>query len=235
MTEESNKTIQRIKLEMAAKRKELHELEVALKEGRKVGADIDACKGYLEVLKKELKSVDDSGHTTFLATKKVISPKFKVDSKKQEILKRLRETNQAIEIHQAKIDGGGLDDAELGKVSLRIETLVQAREEAKVELKSLKQYNHTRFLDMKRIAQDSLTEEEKKNLELREKTLKQSLREARVFSKSPSSQVIDPGSDESTEEPTQQPEELFEKKSPSSDTKPKFETKEDDFEPPVMI
>lgn len=233
--QEESKIVQQIKLEMAQKRKELNKLKEALKEGKGTRADIDACKGYLDVLKKELRSVEDSGHTTFLASKKVISPKFKVGSKKQETLKRLKETNEAIGLYQAKLTDGRLEPMDREKLEIKIETLVQAREEAKIELKALKEYNHTRFLNMKEHTKENLTEEERIRSNEREKTIKQSLREARVLVTGDSGNRSENLKEEPLEEKGSQNEVPQIEGINSSLTVRKQVPDADDLEPPPMI
>ena len=38
-------------------------------------ADIESCEGEIEVLRKELQSLEDGGHTTFIKAKEMLEPK----------------------------------------------------------------------------------------------------------------------------------------------------------------
>ena len=64
------------------KRKELRELRAGMKEGRDLSADMDTCEGEIEVLQKELQSIDEGGHATFVEAKDLIAPKKEISAKK---------------------------------------------------------------------------------------------------------------------------------------------------------
>ncbi|MGE4550320.1 MAG: hypothetical protein AAEJ57_02945, partial [Opitutales bacterium] len=56
-------------------RQQLQELELTQQSGEDNKADIEACKGEMQVLKKEIKSIDEGGHTTFVVAKERLEPK----------------------------------------------------------------------------------------------------------------------------------------------------------------
>ena len=60
-----------------------------MSQGRDVIDDIDACKGEIELLFKELQSIEEGGHTTFLHAKELIAPKKNISSKKNSFVERL--------------------------------------------------------------------------------------------------------------------------------------------------
>ena len=64
--------------EMDQLRKQIRELRNKEASGQNVVQDIEACVGYLKVLKKEKDSIKEGSHTTFLSAKKLISPKLKI-------------------------------------------------------------------------------------------------------------------------------------------------------------
>ena len=55
-----------VRLALRTERSKLKELEQGMSEGRDLSDDIDSCKGEIELLFKELQSIEDGGHTTFL-------------------------------------------------------------------------------------------------------------------------------------------------------------------------
>ena len=47
--------------------------------------DIESCKGEIEVLRKELQSLEDGGHTTFIKAKGMLEPKKNLSSKSKKL------------------------------------------------------------------------------------------------------------------------------------------------------
>ena len=66
-------------------RAKLRELRQGMRSGQDLSDDIDSCSGEIELLMKELQSIEEGGHTTFLDAKKLIAPKKDVSSKKKNI------------------------------------------------------------------------------------------------------------------------------------------------------
>ena len=150
-----NKVLQ----EIADHKTKLRLLKKKYKEGHNVSQDIDGAEGYVEVLKKELISIQEGSHSTFLAAKKIISPKFNVDTKKGKILSKIRTLAKDIRECEAFLSGGDRTREENEDVRKKLEVLRADHAEAQQELKALSQFNHTRFLEMKE-AQQELTENE---------------------------------------------------------------------------
>ena len=150
-----NKVLQ----EIADHKTKLRLLKKKYKEGHNVSQDIDGAEGYVEVLKKELVSIQEGSHSTFLAAKKTISPKFNVDTKKGKILSNIRTLAKDIRECEAFLSGGDRTREENEDVRKKLEVLRADHAEAQQELKALSQFNHTRFLEMKE-AQQELTENE---------------------------------------------------------------------------
>ena len=150
-----NKVLQ----EIADHKTKLRLLKKKYKEGHNVSQDIDGAEGYVEVLKKELISIQEGSHSTFLAAKKIISPKFNVDTKKGKILSNIRTLAKDIREYEAFLSGGDRTREENEDVRKKLEVLRADHAEAQQELKALSQFNHTRFLEMKE-AQQELTENE---------------------------------------------------------------------------
>ena len=149
----------KVRQEIADHKTKLRLLKKKYKEGHNVSQDIDGAEGYVEVLKKELVSIQEGSHSTFLAAKKTISPKFNVDTKKGKILSNIRTLAKGIRESEAFLSGGGRTREENEDVRKKLEVLRADHAEAQQELKALSQFNHTRFLEMKE-AQQELTENE---------------------------------------------------------------------------
>ena len=149
----------KVRQEIADHKTKLRLLKKKYKEGHNVSQDIDGAEGYVEVLKKELISIEEGSHSTFLAAKKTISPKFNIDTKKGKILSEIRTLAKDIRESEAFLGGGGRAREENEDVRKKLEVLKADHAEAQQELKALSQFNHTRFLEMKE-AQQELTENE---------------------------------------------------------------------------
>ena len=132
--------------EMEDLRSQIKELRKQKEMGRKVDQDIEACLGYLKVLKKEIDSIKESSHTTFLTAKSLISPKFNYGSKKEEILARIKKLATKIRSFEKQLTGGGLESEQRNLLNDRLEEVRDLHKNALLELKALENFNHTRFL-----------------------------------------------------------------------------------------
>ncbi len=138
---------QKVQNEMNELRAQIKELRKQKEEGKKVDQDIEACLGYLKVLKKEIDSIKDRSHATFLTAKKLISPKFNYGSKKEEILARIKKLATKVRNFEKQLTGGGLEKEQRDLLSSRLEEVKDLHKMALLELKALENYNHTRFLE----------------------------------------------------------------------------------------
>ena len=128
----------------------LHKLRRLIKEmqfarGRK--DDIESLRGEVNVLEKELKSFEESGHTTFLQAKKMLQPKKGISGKSHRIKwkrSQIESRIKSLEDRQSKTD---LDERERKEIIAKI---TKFREELSLldeENSALKEYNHTRFME----------------------------------------------------------------------------------------
>ena len=100
---------QKVQEEMDELRVQIRELKKQLKEGQKVDQDIEACLGYLKVLRKEMDSIKEGVHYTFLSAKKYISPKFDYGPKKENVLERVKLIEKEIAQKTKELTGGGYE------------------------------------------------------------------------------------------------------------------------------
>ena len=70
---------------MSNLRSKLKDFENGIVSGDSQQSDVDACKGEIEVLRKELQSLVDGGHTTFIKVKSMLEPKKNLSSKKNRV------------------------------------------------------------------------------------------------------------------------------------------------------
>ena len=155
----------KVRTEIDEQRSKLRLLKQQLSEGKNVSRDIDGCEGYIQVLKKELISIQEGNHTTFLVAKKHISPKFNFDTKKNKILLKIRTLAKDIREKEAFLSGGGRTQEEIDKIRKQLEVLKTEHAGTQQELKALSQFNHTRFLEMKENIPATTIEEQKPLME----------------------------------------------------------------------
>ena len=79
----------KIRMKMSNLRSKLKDFENGIDSGSSQQTDVDACKGEIEVLRKELKSLEDGGHTTFIKAKSMLEPKKNLSSKEKKSSQRL--------------------------------------------------------------------------------------------------------------------------------------------------
>ena len=64
---------------------QLIEKKKKLQTARAPKSDIEANEGEIDVVRKELKSIEDSGHTVFISAKKMLEPKKELSQKERKI------------------------------------------------------------------------------------------------------------------------------------------------------
>ena len=150
----------KVQAEMEDLRKQIRELRKKEENGQSVAQDIEACLGYLKVLKKEKDSIKEGNHETFLSAKKYISPKFNYGSKKEDLLAEIRQLAKEIRSKEKELAGGGYDADQRESLHNSLTEIKEKHRQAMLELKALEQFNHTRFLEQKEIEAIKLKEEE---------------------------------------------------------------------------
>lgn len=127
-------------------RNKLKELKNEMSLGRDFADDVVSCKGEIELLFKELQSIEDGGHATFLAAKELISPKKNVSEKKLAIRSKVKKAKNDISEMEKKLYFPNLDPKERDEIIVSISKENTVLEDLKEELNALKEFNHTRFL-----------------------------------------------------------------------------------------
>lgn len=142
-------------------RAKLRELRQEMRAGQDLSDDIDSCSGEIELLMKELQSIEEGGHTTFLDAKNLIAPKKDISSKKKNIKDQLNEVQKNISELEQRLYFPNLGQEERDRVIQEIAKNNKHKQDLEEELVALKQYNHTRFV--------AAREENRKLIELEEK------------------------------------------------------------------
>lgn len=145
---------------------QLIEKKKKLQTARAPKSDIEANEGEIDVVRKELKSIEDSGHTVFISAKKMLEPKKELSQKEKKIAWkrkhleiRLKSLKKDLEADGKNLDEVSAINAKILKFSAELKMLNQ-------ELNAVKDFNHTRFLGLQD-AQGQESEQEKnlKNVE----------------------------------------------------------------------
>ena len=142
-------------------RSKLRELRQEMRAGQDLSDDIDSCSGEIELLMKELQSIEEGGHTTFLDAKNLIAPKKDISSKKKNIKDQLNEVQKNISELEQRLYFPNLGQEERDRIIQEIAKNNKHKQDLEEELVALKQYNHTRFV--------AAREENRKLIELEEK------------------------------------------------------------------
>jgi chromosome segregation ATPase len=161
------------------KRKELRDLRQGMKEGRDLSADMDTRQGEIELLQKELQSIDEGGHSTFLEAKDLISPKKDISAKKSKLREELDGLEKEIKHLEARLSMPNLSDDEHAKMTLSISSKNETLKELEDEMEALRNFDHTRFVEAREERRRSMElEAALEKLELRMEELNDEMLEA---------------------------------------------------------
>ena len=109
--------------------------------------DIESRKGEIEVLRKELQSLEDGGHTTFIKAKGMLEPKKNLSSKSKKLEWKIKLLKTRIKNAEKKLTKQGLSSEIIEKQEKLISDLTKQIFSLSEEHKALKNFNHTRFLE----------------------------------------------------------------------------------------
>jgi len=151
---------EKVQQEMDDLRAKIKELRNEQLQGKSVHKDIEAYLDYLKVLKKEKDSIREGNHTTFLDAKKLLSPKLNYGSKKEEVLAKIKELTKEIRATEKSLAGGGYDTNQRSELDEHLIALKEKHQGAMMELKSIEQFNHTRFMEQKELEKIALQTQE---------------------------------------------------------------------------
>ncbi len=122
------------------------ELEATQSTGVDKKADLEACRGEIVVLQKELDSIDDGGHTTFMNAKKMLEPKKGISVKNRRIKWRKTQIGKRIEKLETRQEEADLTDEERSENVVKLAKFREELSSLDEEKAALKDFNHTRFM-----------------------------------------------------------------------------------------
>jgi len=155
----------KIRMKMSSLRTKLKELEEGVRLGEVQQSDVDSCKGEMEVLRKELQSLEEGGHTTFIKAKSMLEPKKNLSSKGKKLDWKSKLLNTRLKGAEKKLMQEGDSSPSLKKKQQEIVEDLKAQIQSLVgEREAIQNFNHTRFVQLK----DQASEGEKQSKELSE-------------------------------------------------------------------
>ena len=153
----------KVRMKLVRKKNELRDLEEDYKIGKAAKSDLDVCAGEIDVLKKEIESIEQSGHTVFINAKKMLSPKKDLAGKKKKLSNRKLILERKIRITQKQIDNHDTSEDQKAVLIDQIKNIHIELDNLLEEEQALGSYNHTRFLESRKVNQKFEKKEGKKN------------------------------------------------------------------------
>lgn len=127
-------------------RRKLKELEAIQSAGTDKKADIEACRGELNILQKELDSINDGGHTTFMQAKNMLQAKKGISGKNRRIKWRKSQIEKRIKKLEARQEETDVTDEERDENVVKLANFCKELASLDEEKSALKDFNHTRFM-----------------------------------------------------------------------------------------
>ena len=164
----------KVRMKMVKLRTQLKEL--LQEEGQQ--SDIDSCNGEIEVLRKELQSLEDGGHTTFIKAKQMLEPKKNLSTKGKKIDTKVKFLKIRLKNAEKKLNEQDSSPKLKEKQQEIVEDLKEQLQSLSGERQAIENFNHTRFVQLKSQASEGdkqtkeLGEVDQKVKDLRQKLSK---------------------------------------------------------------
>jgi hypothetical protein len=168
-----------VRKELRDQRQIMRDLRQRVKNGENLTDDIEACKGQIDLLYKELQAIEEGGHTTFLAAKQVIAPKMNYSEKKENLKLEIKATKKEITELEDSLYEPNLTDQVRDEIIGEISRLKKELEDLAEEMNAILQFNHTRFVEAREENKESIIKvQEEQALEVEKDSLRRDLEKA---------------------------------------------------------
>ena len=121
--------------------------------------ELEEVSGEMEVLRKELQSIEDSGHTVFISAKQMLAPKKELSQKQ----KKISWKREHIEIRLKSLNKDLRDlkksSEERLLINHKIAMFQKDLTDLNLEQQAVNDLNHTRFLDAQNVAAEEAVQE----------------------------------------------------------------------------
>lgn len=155
----------KIRMKMSNLRTKLNDLQEGVSAGKSQQSDVDACKGEIEVLRKELQSLEDGGHTTFIRAKTMLEPKKNLSSKGKKLDWKTKLLKTRLKSAEKKLlQEEGTSSKLKDKQKKIVDDLKEQIQLLAGERTAIDNFNHTRFVQLK----NQQSEGDKQTMELQE-------------------------------------------------------------------
>jgi len=172
-----------VRKELRDQRQVMRDLRQRVKNGENLTDDIEACKGQIDLLYKELQSIEEGGHTTFLAAKEVIAPKMNYSEKKEDLKQQIKDVKKEISLLEDSLYEPNLTDQVRDGIIIEISTLKKDQEDLSEEMNAILQFNHTRFVEAREENKENIIKvQEEQELEADKDSLNRELKAANEVS-----------------------------------------------------
>jgi chromosome segregation ATPase len=152
-------------MKMSNLRTKLNDLQEGVSAGKSQQSDVDACKGEIEVLRKELQSLEDGGHTTFIRAKTMLEPKKNLSSKGKKLDWKTKLLKTRLKSAEKKLlQEEGTSSKLKDKQKKIVDDLKEQIQLLAGERTAIDNFNHTRFVQLK----NQQSEGDKQTMELQE-------------------------------------------------------------------
>jgi polyhydroxyalkanoate synthesis regulator phasin len=152
-------------MKMSNLRTKLKDLQEGVSADKSQQSDVDACKGEIEVLRKELQSLEDGGHTTFIKAKTMLEPKKNLSSKGKKLEWKTNLLKTRLKSAEKKLfQEEGISSKLKDKQQKIVDDLKEQIQMLGVERTAIDNFNHTRFVQLK----NQQSEGDKQTRELQE-------------------------------------------------------------------
>ena len=122
--------------------------------------ELEEVSGEMEVLRKELQSVEDSGHTVFMSAKQMLAPKKELSQKQKKI--SWKKKHIEIRLNSLSKDLKDLEKSSEERILIndKITKFQKELSDLNQEQNAVNDFNHTRFLDAQSIGAEGAGQEE---------------------------------------------------------------------------
>ncbi|MDC3335073.1 hypothetical protein OAV71_01065 [Opitutales bacterium] len=158
LSEKDRATRSKIRMQITRLREKLKDLEEGVQSGASKQSDVDVCKGEMEVLRKELQSLVDGGHTTFIKAKTMLEPKKNLSSKEKKLDWKTKLLKTRLTSAEKKLKQEGNSEAFINKQSKVIDDLRAQIQSLAGERQAIENFNHTRFVELKSLPSEGETQ-----------------------------------------------------------------------------
>lgn len=140
---------------------ELIQKQKMLKLNGATKSEMEEAEGEIDVLRKELQSIEDSGHTVFISAKQMLEPKKQLSQKEKKISWKKKHIEIRLSSLSKDLSDEKCSPEQKGKIENKISKFQKELSDLEQEMRSVKELNHTRFLDSQNLKDENSTQQNK--------------------------------------------------------------------------